>query len=200
MKKKLILLTFLCAGFTTFPQDIKLDTPIKTGGKPLMEALSERHSERTYVKKEMPVQTLSNLLWAAYGFNRKDKRTVATAQNRQETDIYVMFPTGAYFYDAQNNILKQIARGDFRDKLGQMNITENAALTIIMVSSQERASSRESGYITAGYISQNIYLFAASNGLGTVARGSFDGEGLKAVLKLNPDQIVTLVQPVGYLK
>jgi nitroreductase len=61
-------------------------------------------------------------------------------------------------------------------------------------------SSREMAGISTGYISQNIYLFAASEGLGTVARGSFKGDELSKALRLSDKQTVILVQPVGYLK
>ena len=55
-------------------RDINLPQPVKTGGKPFFETVNERHSERSYVKKEMPLQTLSNLLWVANGFNRSGAR------------------------------------------------------------------------------------------------------------------------------
>ena len=65
-------------------QDIKLSAPNKTGGKPLMQALSERKSSRNFVDKELSIDVLSNLMWAANGFNRDDKRTAPTANNKQE--------------------------------------------------------------------------------------------------------------------
>lgn len=180
-------------------QDIKLLPPSKTGGKPFFETVNARHSERTYVKKEMPKQMLSNLLWTANGFNRADKRTVPTAKNKQEMELYVMFDNGVYFYDAKANILKFVANGDFRAALGQPEISDNAALSIVMVADLNK-SSIDYARIATGFISQNIYLFAASEGLGTVARGSFKADELAKALKLNDKQAITLVQPVGFLK
>ena len=180
-------------------QDIKLNPPRKSGGKALMETLSGRHSERTFVKKEMPIQMLSDLLWAANGFNRTDRRTAPTASNRQELELYVMFDHGVYFYDAKQHILKFIEKGDFREALGQPNITNNAAVNIIMVADMDKTVPKY-GYMDSGNISQNIYLYAESEGIGTVARGSFKQEELSKVLKLTGKQEVTLVQPVGFLK
>jgi SagB-type dehydrogenase family enzyme len=199
MKKKLVLCMMLGFAVMLQAQDIKLNTPDKKGGKTLMEALSERRSERVYVKKTMPAQMLSNLLWAANGFNRDDKRTAPTAMNRQETELYVVFDNGAYFYDAKKNVLQRIVEGDVRAALGQANITDAAALSIVIVADLNK-SAIEHARISAGYISQNIYLFAASEGLGTVARASFKGDELAKALRLNDKQAVILVQPVGFLK
>ena len=180
-------------------QDINLPAPQKTGGKAFFETVNERRSERTFVKKEMPRQLLSNLLWVANGFNREDKRTVPTAMNRQEMELYVVLDNAAYFYDAKNNVLKLVAKGDHRSALGQPNITNNAAVNIVMVADLNK-SSKENAGISSGYISQNIYLFAASENLGTVARGSFNAAELAKALLLTDKQAITLVQPVGFLK
>ncbi|NDV79372.1 SagB/ThcOx family dehydrogenase [Dysgonomonas sp. 511] len=200
--KNLAILTLLSllSVLNMSAQDVKLVAPQKTGGKPLMEVLNERQSNRKFVKKELPVQTLSNLLWVANGFNREDKRTVPTSQNRQEMDVYVMTENGVYFYDAQANILRQTVKGDLREALGQPNITENASLTLILVANIDKASNREAGFIDSGFIGQNIYLYCASEGLGTVVRASFKRPDLHQALNLTDKQEITIVQPVGYLE
>ena len=180
-------------------QNIELLPPTKSGGKPFFETVNERHSERQFFKREMPLQTLSDLLWVANGFNRSDKRTVPTASNKQEMELYVVFDDGVYFYDAHQHLLVFIAKGDFRVALGQPLISNEAAVNIVLVADTTK-SSIESARLSSGYISQNIYLFAASEGLGTVARGSFVKDQLPKVLQLKHSQTVILVQPVGYLK
>ncbi|MDR1984699.1 MAG: SagB/ThcOx family dehydrogenase [Prevotellaceae bacterium] len=199
MKKVLLSFVLLFFASIMYAQDINLLPPVKTGGKPFFEAVNERHSERLFIKREMPLQTLSNLLWVANGFNRSDRRTVPTGSNKQETELYVVCDTGVYFYDAKQHLLKFIAHGDFRIALGQPHISDNAAISVVMVADLDKASV-ESARFSAGYISQNIYLFAASEGLGTVARGSFLKDQLPKVLQLKQNQSVILVQPVGYLK
>lgn len=52
----------------------------------------------------------------------------------------------------------------------------------------------------AGFISQNVYLFCASEGLATVARASIDRPVLARALRLRPEQKITLAQTVGYPK
>lgn len=200
MKKVLFTTLLLFCGISLFAQDIKLVAPNKTGGKPLMEALNDRQSHREFIKKDLPANVLSDLLWAAYGFNREDKRTVPSSQNRQEIDVYVVLSSGIYFYDAKENVLKLHVAGDQRNALGQPAISDNAALSIVYVANMDKASNREAGYIDTGFSVQNVYLYAASAGLGSVARGSFKRPDLHNVLKLTDKQEVTLVQAVGYTK
>lgn len=200
MKKGLLLLALLGVVYCLSAQDIKLQSPSKSGGKPLMEALNERQSHRTFVKKDLSAQDLSDLLWAANGFNREDKRTVPTSQNKQEMDVYVMLSTGVYLYDAKENILKLIEKGDLRKALGQHAISENASLSLIYVANLDKASNREAGFIDSGFIAQNVYLYCASTGLGSVVRASFTRPGLHEALKLTEKQEITIVQAVGHIK
>ncbi len=199
MKKTILTLATMCLIAAVNAQDINLPTPQKAGGKAFFETVNERRSERKFVKREMPHQMLSNLLWVANGFNREDKRTVPTAMNRQEMELYVVLDNAAYFYDAKNNVLKPVATGDHRAALGQPHISNDAAVNIVMVADLDK-SSKENAGISSGYISQNIYLFAASENLGTVARGSFNAAELAKALLLTDKQMVTLVQPVGFLE
>ena len=199
MKKLSLLFVLFCFAITTQAQNINLLPPEKIGGKSFLETINERRSERSFVKKEIPTQMLSNLLWVANGFNRDDKRTAPTGSNKQEMELYVALGNNIYFYNAKQHFLEFVATTDLRDALGQPNINDNAAVTIIMVADLNK-SSIESARMSTGYISQNIYLFAASEDLGTVARGSFKKAELSEALKLNSDQAITLVQPVGFLK
>src|SRR5664280_2381613 len=97
-------------------QDITLPTPDRTGGKPLMQALSERQSVRTFKTDNLTLQEMSDLLWAAWGINRPDqnKRTAPSARNVQEIDVYVALPTGLYLYDGSSHLLKHINNKDIR--------------------------------------------------------------------------------------
>ena len=199
MKKLSLLLALFCFAMTTQAQNINLLPPEKTGGKSLLETMNERRSERSYVKKELPAQTLSNLLWVANGFNRDDKRTAPTAMNKQEMELYVAINNNVYFYDAKQHLLEFVTTENLSDALGQPHINDNAAVTIIMVADLNK-SSIESARLSTGYISQNVYLFAASEDLGTVARGSFKNAELSKILNLNDKQAIVLVQPVGFLK
>ncbi len=192
----LSLIFIMCCSISA--QDINLPAPNKTGGKPLMQALNERKSTRSYQDKELTSQQLSDLLWAANGFNRDDKRTAPTANNRQELELYVTTKNGVYFYDARNHLLKEVKKGDQRAQAGTQDFVARAALNLIFVSDMEKASSREYAYTNCGFVAQNVYLYCASEGLGAVVRGSFDKDKLSGLLSLEPNQEILLTQSVGY--
>lgn len=198
MKKVSLIILFFYIGITLFAQTILLPTPVKTGGKPLMDALSNRQTVRSISNKDLDEQTLSNLLWAAYGFNREDKRTVPSSQNRQEIDLYVMFKSGVYIYDAKENALLLIAEGDFREGLGSQSFAHKAPINLICVANVDIASNRDACFIDSGFILQNVGLFCASEGLANVIRGSFNKKLLPELLRLTDNQIITITQVVGY--
>lgn len=201
MKKVLLFLGLMCFILNVSAQDIMLQSPTKTGGKPLMDALNERKTHREFNKRSLPVDTLSNLMWAAYGLNREFKRTVPSSQNRQEIDVYVVLEDGIYKYDAAKNKLTLHVSGDKREALGQPMVTDSAALTLVYVADLDKASNKEVAYLDTGFIGQNVYLFCAStDNLGTVTRWSFKRPDLHDALGLSDNELITLVQAVGYIK
>jgi nitroreductase len=186
---------------------IALPVPDKAGGMPLMAAISKRHSAREFSTKQLPLPMLSNLLWAANGVNRPDGgRTAPSAMSAQEIDIYVALPSGAYLYDAAANALQLVAGSDVRRVTGYQDFVDEAALDLVYVADHSRmklvpVASRESfASAAAGAIAQNVYLFAAGNGLSTVIRAWIDREAIAIALGLGHDQQVLLSQTVGFPK
>ena len=106
--KGLLLSLFVTSSLLSIAQDIKLPSPQKQGGEPLLQVLSKRASTRDFdTQKNIDSQTLSNLLWAAWGYNREDKRTAPSAMNRQEISLYIVMAQGVYLYDAKQNKLRK---------------------------------------------------------------------------------------------
>lgn len=179
---------------------IDLPKPQMTGGKPLMEALRDRQSTRSFQSKPLPAQVLSNLLWAAFGINRPEsgKRTAPSARNWQEMDIYVAMAEGTYLYDAKAQRLNPVLAGDHRAATGGQDFVKDAPVNLVLVADLARTgdakseSTSLSTAVDAGLIAQNVYLFCASEGLGTVVRGSIDGPAFARLLKLRPDQKVKI--------
>ena len=186
---------------------LQLPKPQMDGGKPLMQVLKERKSVRTFSSQKLPEQTLSNLLWAAFGINRPDgRRTAPSASNRQEIDVYAITAEGAYLYDAKEHILKPVAAGDFRALAGTQDFVKDAPVNLVYVADtakmgqgSEESRAMYSGADT-GFISQNVYLYCTSEGLGTVVRASVDRAALAQALKLRPEQKIVLAQSVGFPK
>ena len=192
---------FIIAGLLFFmnvqAQDITLPQPVKTGGMPLMDALSLRSSTREFSSEKIDNQTLSNLLWAAWGYNRENKRTAPTANDKQEIDLYVVMESGAYLYDARANKLILVTKEDVRANTGKQDFVGKAPLNIVFVADKTKEGAPGTD---CGFISQNIYLFCASEGLGTVVRGWYDANEIKEALNLKDTQSVVLTQTVGKKK
>jgi nitroreductase len=170
-------------------ETIALPVPQKEGGLPLMEALLKRRSEREFAPVELSLPMLSNLLWAAYGVNRADGgRTAPSALNAQEIDIYLALPSGAYLYEAAANLLRRVASDDLRRITGYQDFVDEAPLDLVFVADHSHlklvpVGLRESyASVAAGAISQNVYLFSASNGLATVIRAWIDREAIANAL------------------
>jgi SagB-type dehydrogenase family enzyme len=193
------------AGIPGLP-DISLPAPHMTGGKPLMQALKERQSSRSFSAKKLPLQVLSDLLWAAAGINRPDsgKRTAPSAMNWQEVEVYVVLEEGTYLYDAKANSLKAFMKGDLRKLTGFQGFVATAPLNLIYVADSskiKRSSAEDQALFSAadtGFIGQNVYLFCASEGLATVIRGSVDREALVKALNFPEQKKIMLAQTVGY--
>jgi nitroreductase len=194
-----ILAGNLCA------QSIRLPPPQRSGGMPLMEALSKRATARSFATNDLSLQQLSNLLWAGFGINRPDgRRTAPSAMNFQETDLYVLLRQGAFLYNAASNRLDQVVADDLRELGGTQSFVKDAPVTLVFVADLAKCGNNEGGRNTAnvdvGYISQNIYLFCTSEGLVTGARASVDRNVLGKRLKLRADQLIVLGQSAGYRK
>ena len=194
------------AGAQDLP-DISLPAQRVEGGKPLMQALKDRQSSRAFSAEKLPIQVIANLMWAAAGINRPDsgKRTVPSARNWQEIEVYAVMEDGAYVYDAKTNTLKGVVKGDLRQLTGAQDFAGLAPLNLVYVADTTKmtgASTAEdqalySG-VDTGFISQNVYLFCASEGLATVVRGSVDRKVLAEKLMLPEQKKITFVQTVGY--
>jgi len=183
-------------------ETIILPVAQKEGGMPLMEALNQRHSSRSFAETELPDQMLSNLLWAAWGYNRDElkKRTAPSSMNKQEISIYLALEKGLYQYNAEKHILELIKTEDLRATTGKQPFVGLAPLNLIFVADTKKQSTATSSYANVGFISQNVYLFCTSEGLGTVVRGWYNSDKLHKAMGLSKQQSIILCQTVGYPK
>ncbi len=196
-----------CLASANAQEIIKLPSPKTEGGMPLMQALKLRHSGREFGSEKLPMQTLSNLLWAAWGINRPDgHRTAPSARNSQEIDVYAATSDGLFLYEPKQHQLQRILTEDIRAATGTNDYVKDAALNLVYVADLTRGNLKEPAAIEfytgadTAFLAQNVYLFCASEGLEAVVRGSINREALAKTMKLRPDQKITLAQSVGYPK
>jgi len=102
--------------------------------------------------------------------------------------------------------LLQVNVGDFRKEMGKQKFVGDAPVIMVFVAnyaSMKGASEKDKEFYSAtdvGNVSQNVYLFCASEGLNTVVLGMVDKENVAKLLKLPAEQKVLLTQPVGFPK
>lgn len=201
---------------------IELPRPALSGGRTLAASLRRRQTVREISGRRLPLQLLSDLLWAACGVNRRNGPfgapgiTAASASNSQEVLLFAALEEGAYLFDALGHRLLPIADGDLRDLAigpGQRRVVAmKAPVQLLYVADVDRlvhtSGFQEPGlhdpevqksyyYVDTGLIAGNVYLFAASRGLAAWFHNC-DRSGLKRKLNLRADQHVLFGQSVGY--
>ena len=194
------------------PPSFALPEPQLQGGRPLMQALNSRKTNRNISDEKLSPQMLSDLLWAAWGVNRAATRgrTAPSAMNVQEIDLYVFLAEGVYLFDAPSQSLKPLLAGDHRAGTGSQDGVGKAPVSLVFVADLDKHSGSRGGrgtdaerqvtwsYAHCGFIGQNIYLFAASEGLASWFRAMVDAPALAKLLNLRPAQRVLCSQGVGY--
>lgn len=211
---KRCLLTWILAGLCmslaswagAVPATVELPPPQTGGGMPLAEALALRRSGREFSPRPLSAEALSSLLWAAAGVNRAEsgRRTSPTARNWQEIDVYVALEAGLYRYDAARHALVGVLAVDIREEAGIQTFVATAPAVLIYVADHDRMTGANDearlfySAVDTGFVSQNVYLHCAANGLSTVVLGMVDKPALKAAMGLRAGQHVQLSQPVGY--
>ena len=192
----------------TVAQELKpleLPPPRSEGGQPLTTALKLRRSTREYSNRPLPVQVLSDLLWAAFGVNRPSgDRTAPYWRHIMVMDIYVALADGVWLYEPKAHALLPHLKDDIRAQTGLQDFVATAPLNLVYVAHGERMTDvsaeerRLYASVDTGFIGQNVYLFCASEGLATVFRGAVDYPKLARTLQLPDQQFVTFAQTVGY--
>lgn len=193
---------------------IKLPEPQKELDFPLMKALENRRSARRWKGSPVTEQELSNLLWAACGITKlkkgkvKSKRTAPSACNFQEIRVYVLFEKGVFLYNEENHELLEVVSKDIREYVGTQKMMRLAPLGLVFVADlskmtgpffRNKEAQKFCAWVDTGYISQNVYLYCAASGLGTVALSLVDREKLHYLMQLKEYEEIVITQVVGHL-
>lgn len=183
-----VVLPGWCAEVKTLPE------PAMTGGMPLMQAIAQRQSKRDFdPAKAVDEQTLSEILWVAWGMNAHGKRTIPTSRNLQNMQLYVLTPTGCWQYDGPSHSLSKVNDKNLIPFCERQDFVKNAPLHLLYVIKNDRG-----GQNHVGSAYQNVYLYATSRGLSSVIRAMIDIPALNRELGLPADYTAVAHQCLGW--
>lgn len=158
----------------------------------LMKIINARQSGRAYSAQQIPLQELSNILWAAFGANSHGTRSIPTARNQEDLKVFVLYNQSVWQYDGRKNTLTKISDEDLTPYLAKQDFVLKAPVHLIYAGGNRTAE------VHSGSAYENVYLYAAEKGLATVVRGMIDREGLHDKLNLGENETVTYHQTIGY--
>lgn len=193
MKKTLfssILASTILIGANATANEIKLPEPDTSSA--LMKTIDARKTSRAFSNKKIGETELSNILWAAFGTNSHNTRTIATGKNEQDLTVFVIYEGKVWLYDGKNHVLNFYSDTNLMPYIDTQDFVKDAPVHLIYAGGKNYAEAH------SGSAYQNVYLYAAEKGLATVIRGYIDRAGLNKALNLSENQTVTYHQPIGY--
>jgi SagB-type dehydrogenase family enzyme len=202
-------MNFLLLAFLLVPAEPIQLPPAPASTTSLQDALKLRQTAREFSPRALPLQTVSGLLWAAYGMNRPATggRTAPSAHNWQTIDVYVVLENGVYLYEPKPHRLVPVAQGDHRPLAGTQDFVNTAPVNLVLAARMEKTkkSAEDSDTdilswvsIEAGAISQNAALYCAANGLNSVLRVGVQREAFAKLVNLPSTAKIILAHTVGY--
>ncbi|PLX13090.1 MAG: nitroreductase [Marinilabiliales bacterium] len=205
-----------------FLDTLDLPNPVLKGKVSVEEALANRRSVRQYEDKEIDLNELSQILWAAYGITkpldregaRGGYRTAPSAGAKYPLEIYVVagkvtgLEAGVYYYNSQQHELYLMKKGDLRQKLphaayGQKMLAE-APASILFSADYSRTTGKykkrgKERYVCMdlGHSAENVYLQCEALGLATCAVGSFIDLEVKVLIGVVRKEVPLYIMPLG---
>jgi len=194
-----------------YEEIIYLPEPETVGEMSLEETIKKRRSVRSFDDKELNLEQISQILWAAQGItDEKGHRSAPSAGALYPLEVYVVKKDGVFHYKPEGHKMEIILKGDIRKKLKEICLgqqwVEDAPVDIIITGIYERTTIKYGDrgiryvYLEAGTACQNILLQAVSLGLGAVPVGAFRDNQIQEILNLSKDETPLFVIPIGYKK
>ena len=193
-------------------EEIILPDPKMKGEISLEEAFSSRRSDRHFQQKDLELEHISQILWAAQGITESSRgfRTAPSAGALYTLELFVVKSDGLFHYIPADHKLEKLSPSDFRSDLMKASLFQEsiseAPAVIVIAAVFERTTVKygERGvryvYMEAGHACQNILLEATALGLGAVPIGAFSDNEVQKALSLQLNCIPLYVIPVGYKK
>ena len=190
--------------------EIHLPPPRVSGQVSVEEALARRRSVRDFAPRELTMEQVGQLAWAAQGITHRERglRTAPSAGALYPLELYLAKRDGLFRYVPDGHRLLQCSKEDLRGRLSQAALGQSsvraAPLDLVITAVYERtrvkygARAERYVHLEAGHVGENIHLQAVALGLGSVSVGAFDDGEVARVLGLPPEERPLYIIPVGF--
>jgi len=191
---------------------IVLPAPVTEGGMPLVEAIAQRRSVRSYTDEPLTREQISQIAWAAQGITEPTRgfRAAPSAGALYPLEIYFVTGDGVFHYLPQGHALERLQADDRRMALAQAASNQRhvgeAALDIVIAAVFERTErkygerARTYVYMEAGHVAQNVHLQAVALELASCPVGALREESVREVLGLPARQVPMYIVTVGHAR
>lgn len=184
------------------PEVIELPAFEKNSAFTLDQALVNRKSTRSFTDIPLSPENLSRLLWAMTGVNRPDgRRTTPSALAAYPVDVFSALPGGVYRYVSKEHRLVRVLSEDIRSDVPVQPSFKRAAMIMLYVANVKKRLGGERTIrwldIEIGCMVQNLYLEAASLGMGSCVFGLVRYGNVSKLLGLEDNQLLRVAQAVG---
>ncbi len=141
---------------TAAGREVPLPAPARQGGRPHMACINDRRSKHRPGVRELSLEQVSSVLWAACGISdEKGRLTVPTAMNRRQLEVYAVLPDGVWRYLPEKHAIKRVREGDRRQAF------DNSGCVLLYVA----PTAEQFSAMHVGSMYQNVSLYCASAGL-----------------------------------
>lgn len=224
MKTILILsLLFVCTFLVCVAeQDIVLSKVEAKAGMDVIEAMESRAASRRYDGREVPLKTISTILWAGYGIileegaktvHGYDAVSAATSRNRYSIPfgwgspylrIYLLLKDAAYEYLPEEHKLKFITN---KNLISESGSSGSGAYGVIVIAADfnempggNKGTTRDVAFLSAGSAAQNMYVAGAAYDIQMLTQVSIEHNKIKKGLNLPGEVEPLTILSFGYSK
>jgi len=190
--------------------EVSLPAPATVGKMSVEEALAKRRSVRRFAAKDLTIEQIGQLAWAAQGITEPSRglRTAPSAGATYPLELYLVKADGVFHYLPRGHKVEQQSsqdrRADLADAAHGQGSVKGAPVSFVFAAVYERTRARYGDraeryvHMEVGHAAENIHLQAVALGLASVPVGAFDDEAVAKVLSLPADQAPLYIIPVGY--
>jgi len=199
---------------------ISLPKPSLDGKVSVEKAIKGRRTIRDFKERILPLNYLSQLLWAAQGITdpREGKRATPSGGALYPLDIYLVvgvsgvegIEAGIYHYLPEKHSISLLSKGDHRKEIASASLWQTwmaKAPVMFIITAEYQRITRKYGergiryaLIEVGHVGQNLFLQAEALGLGAGIVGAFNDADVLKVTGGALQHEPLLIMPIGYKK